>query len=714
MNASATGQRGTDIIIAFYRNADLVEPLFRSLEEVGEELACGRCSVVAINDSPDDADLRVRLREAVTSLSRTVPCRLIENTRNMGFVRSMNAAASEAIEHERDVLLLNSDTVVFPGAIAEIQTVAYSDPMIGFVSPRSNNATICSLPHDGEFRSFTPTEAHIAFTEVSKFLPRFHFVPTGVGFCLFIKSEVLEEFGLFDECYGRGYSEENDLIMRANRCGYQVALANHAFVYHIGESSFSASSSSKNILETNNAALLNDRFPEYLPNVMEYFESPQCEAERLLTGMLTDSSGRRDIVFDFSSVGAYHAGTFEAAKEILIRAAKCWRRFNIYVMTSEDTLRFHRLDEIERLSFVLPTTTRKFAAAFRYAQPFEYEQLLRMSRIAAVNIYAMLDPIAFDCRYLRTPDLETIWSAVFEHADGVIYISDFVGEQFRRRFALRPGLRELVSYLSLDYRDYVNDADAPVSEGEHILVVGNKFAHKHVPATVDELNRAFPREKIVAIGRGDDGRHNVISYTSGHLSERLMDSLLRGAKFVVFPSLYEGFGIPVVKSLAYKKPVLARSIPVVRAIKDKLGGDENLILYSSSNALIETLSNGFPVWQEHGRSPDRNCCHDWDASARQIGRFVEELVDSVSVADVILPRLAKMQMLQPKARGERSESSLQAASMELERSQRTIDDLRTALADKEAWTEEIYRSLSWRITSPLRRLGGALLRMSGK
>jgi hypothetical protein len=370
---------------------------------------------------------------------------------------------------------------------------------------------------------------------LSQYLPAYHFVPTGVGFCLFIKLEVLNEFGLFDEVYGQGYNEENDLIMRANRCGYRAALANHAFVYHVGEASFSASSSPKLIHEQKNAALLHSRYPEYLTSIRNYFDSPWYEAEQLLTGLLPDSAGRYDLVFDCSSIGPYYTGTSEATNEILSRAVRQWPYFNLHVMISEESLRFHKLDELERVFFVRPDTTRKFAIALRFGQPFEYEQLLRLSRVAVLNYYAMLDPIAFDCLYLNKINLNAIWGAVFAHADGVLYISDFVGEQFRRRFPLRPGLRELVAYLSLDCRDYAGGGIRPAPSDGYILVIGNAFAHKNVAATVKTLAQAFPREKIVAIGLTEENRHNVLGYPSGNLTESQMHQLLLGARIVVFP-----------------------------------------------------------------------------------------------------------------------------------------------------------------------------------
>ena len=83
-----------DLLIPFYRQPSLVKGLFESLHRVADELVEAGCEVIAINDSPDDGELKTRLREAVASLSKVVPCRVIENAQNIGFARSVNGAAS--------------------------------------------------------------------------------------------------------------------------------------------------------------------------------------------------------------------------------------------------------------------------------------------------------------------------------------------------------------------------------------------------------------------------------------------------------------------------------------------------------------------------------------------------------------------------------------------------------------------------------------------
>ena len=296
--------------------------------------------------------------------------------------------------------------------------------------------------------------------------------------------------------------------------------------------------------------------PEYCTGIAGYLESVHYEAEHMLAAMLPDGAGKLDLLFDFSSVGPYHNGTFEVAKRILKCAVKAWQdKFNIFVMASEQALHFHKLDQVPGALFVTPETSRVFAVAFRIGQPFSYEQLFRMSHAGVLNVYSMLDTIALDCLYLNKAELPVLWNSVMRHADGVIYISDFVGAQFARRFRLGPTVKELVAYLSLDLQDYVTPQDSQAGAGGHILVIGNAFQHKRMPATVEALSNAFPREKIIALGYNSDQRQNVIAYASGNLSEASMANLLRAAKFVVYPSTYEGFGIPVIESLAYGRPV---------------------------------------------------------------------------------------------------------------------------------------------------------------
>lgn len=744
------------IIIPFYRSPGLVAPLFRSLLDCADELNQLRCTVIAINDSPDDVTLDRILKEYVHRLSQVASCILKTNEANRGFVKTVNAELAEGLHENCDFILLNSDTVVFPGAFREMVRVAQLDPMIAFVSPRSNNATICTFPQHRELQHSSPTYFHQAFTELCNLLPEFHYVPTAVGFCLFIKGTIIKELGLLDEVYGKGYNEENDLIMRANRLGFRAVLANRAFVHHLGEQSFSVSDSPKSVHDEKNAALLKNRYPEYFEHIQAYFSGPLYEGERLVSGFLTDSDGRLDILFDCSYFGPYHNGTFDSARRILKEASNEWRdRFNIFVMASAAAAAFHELGSLPGVMIVPVDTTRVFAAAFRFGQPFHLDAVLRMSRLAPVNVYAMLDTIAWDCLYLNRDDLDMLWRTVAQYADGLLYISDFNRDQFRRRFSVRPGMPEQVAYLSLTPSEYrPPQHDATSYSGSHLLVVGNSFAHKYVGPTVSSLSASFPRTKIVALGLDRQSGQNVTAYPSGDLTEDRIADLYANARAVVFPSTYEGFGIPTIEALAHRKVIFVRDTPLNRALRQKLDSTRNIVLYDCTKSLIEMLAApGAFEWNDDGCT---GCQYSWADHTSDLRRLMQAAVDNFSWERTLLPRLYYMRLLDTLAnravsgRAGGNDEDAQNAVVECARFENkgidpqtleralepilhevrslglrfdnamsdpgirtshaeelsaTVEALTTALKDRDVRIQELLNSRSWSITAPLRSVG---------
>jgi len=174
----------------------------------------------------------------------------------------------------------------------------------------------------------------------------------------------------------------------------------------------------------------------------------------------------------------------------------------------------------------------------------------------------------------------------------------------------------------------------------------------------------------------------------------------------------------VVESLAYAKPVLARSIPVVRELREKLPSKENLILYGSTRELLERLSEGFPKWQP---APEETGTLTWKSGTAEIGEFLRGLFDQWSFADHLLPRLAFMRVLedhQEELDGPVPTATPGSADEEKNLKKKVdpllVQELRTIIRDRELRIADLENSLSWRITAPLRTFGSLYLRLSGK
>ena len=91
-----------------------------------------------------------------------------------------------------------------------------------------------------------------------------------------------------------------------------------------------------------------------------------------------------------------------------------------------------------------------------------------------------------------------------------------------------------------------------------MLVVGNELDHKDVRQTVALLSTAFPFQGLVVLGVRLEPSDILRSYSAGSLSEAEIQRLYSGARCIVFPSFYEGFGFPIVTALAYGKTLIAR------------------------------------------------------------------------------------------------------------------------------------------------------------
>jgi GT2 family glycosyltransferase/glycosyltransferase involved in cell wall biosynthesis len=189
------------------------------------------------------------------------------NATNLGFVQTVNRGL--ALANGSDVLLLNSDTVMHAGGLDELKRVAYAHPEIGTVTAISNNATIFSYPH-AEHRMDTLEDISwpaLAAEALAGNAGSCVDVPTGHGFCMFIKGEVTQRIGFLDEGFGRGYGEENDFCARSAALGYRHVAAGGVLVEHKESISFENEKAS---LLAQNLPRLNALYPEYTPIIMDF------------------------------------------------------------------------------------------------------------------------------------------------------------------------------------------------------------------------------------------------------------------------------------------------------------------------------------------------------------------------------------------------------------------------------------------------------------
>ena len=119
----------------------------------------------------------------------------------------------------------------------------------------------------------------------------------------------------------------------------------------------------------------------------------------------------------------------------------------------------------------------------------------------------------------------------------------------------------------------------------YLLFVGTLEPRKNIPFLIElmgDLRRRCPGVGLVIAGREGWGRtavHEALKKAgpnagvilTGSVSEEELQALYSGASVTVFPSLYEGFGYPVLEAMQWDCPVVASKIPVMEEVVRKGG-----------------------------------------------------------------------------------------------------------------------------------------------
>lgn len=134
-------------------------------------------------------------------------------------------------------------------------------------------------------------------------------------------------------------------------------------------------------------------------------------------------------------------------------------------------------------------------------------------------------------------------------ADAVVAVSAFTRDEL---VALLDVPRERIRIVPNGV-DPVFVPDGPAAEGDYVLAVGTLEPRKNLSVAVEAARLAGAELRVAgAAGWGGVAAHGWV----GEPTDAELAALLRGARCLVYPSLYEGFGLPVLEAMACGTPVV--------------------------------------------------------------------------------------------------------------------------------------------------------------
>ncbi len=166
----------------------------------------------------------------------------------------------------------------------------------------------------------------------------------------------------------------------------------------------------------------------------------------------------------------------------------------------------------------------------------------------------------------------------------ILTVSEFSRRELSKYLKIPPNKINVVFNGVLS--DFSDGSSKSTSHLNYILFVGNVKPHKNLVTALEAfkiLSPLYPSLKFVIVGKKEgfingvknleeiliDSNDNIVF--TGYLSENELKNYYRNAHAFIFPSLYEGFGIPILEAMTFKLPIVASKIePFIEIAQDSI------------------------------------------------------------------------------------------------------------------------------------------------
>ena len=251
-----------------------------------------------------------------------------------------------------------------------------------------------------------------------------------------------------------------------------------------------------------------------------------------------------------------------------------------------------------------------------------------------------LDCIGFRIQKQITYE-EMSMNQMLDYVDGIIYSTYGAKNDFESYFHSNIKIKEIPhKIIALAGREsgdsvegYNQDKEIPFSA--FALVVGNRYPHKLIDRIIPFLSEID--EKFIVIGTEKKGwiRENIFGFISGNLTNKFVRDLHSNCKFLIFPSIYEGYGLPILDALCFDKEVIILDTPSNHDVVIDVGDQASRIHFISDFDELKECIKSINI--EDKIDVDKFKQRTWD----DVGKDIFSFFNSFFLSEPDLDRIKK-------------------------------------------------------------------------
>jgi len=537
--------------------------------------------------------------------------KLIVICRDESSVEVYNEAIKQA-EAASDILFLSDTVTIYDGFIKNMKEC---------LNIAEKHAIVCAQETDS-----------VEDETIREFLPMYSFSTLPTSCCALVKRVTIDNFGYLDTRYETLLYALIDFHFRVNLFGFSTIMSHHAMFSRKNENDTSRYEKDRKSLNEKY-----DYSKEIEKRHNEYDAHPCLKFKELLAW---DGAQRKRILFDCNIMPPKHCGTTEFQISLFESFYKLFKdKYDIFMYVTREADKYHGLSE-KYGNIVYPDTiSGVFHIGFVPNQIMFLEMQFTLNKHCLKVVQTMYDIMMIRIDEHLGVNIKDVELGT-DISDGLIFISNFSKNDFDAYFGINKPAKVIYPASSLNVSEGRNYS---LPFEEYFLIVGNSFKHKAVKETLAAILHS--EHNYIVIGQGDDEfiEKNIYGYLSGQLDSDFLSYLYAGCKAVIFPSQYEGFGLPIATGLKYKKRIIACNNELNNELLEHFQDFRDYFIFFDSFSEIAEIVDSIDFSKQ---LPPAEYKDSWDNVAIEAEAFFEEILNTDVDVEKLLKRLRLLNLLE--------------------------------------------------------------------